>query len=870
MLPLHHTPILPVCAAKVDVCRQKPSLTPTFLQFCSEIRRTQGVISPKNFEEKLGFDAVRNHIRGLCLSTLGGDEIGRMKFEIDAAELDNRLRCLSEMMAALHSAQDFPLDDIQDLRTALSGLAIAGRYLEESGLWALRQTLRQAHSVVEFLKHTEAGELVYPHLAKSIPAEWEFTDVVKAIDRVLGEHGHLRDDASPELLKTRGEIDSLKRSTSILLSRILRSAQANGIVEKDVSPVLRDGRQVIPIAAAAKRMLRGLIHDESASGKTLFVEPQEVVELGNRQRRLELEESRIVIGILKEVADQIRPAIAGLLEVQHFLGHIDALRAKALYADAIGATIVYPSARPAMDFIEARNPILEIALGRHGRKMNPLNIRLDEENRMLLISGPNAGGKSVCLKTAGLLQYMLQCGLALPVKEGSRGGMFGSIFLDIGDEQSLQDDLSTYSSRLIGYKAMLRRGDEKSLLLIDEFGSGTEPRVGASIAQAVLGGFLKKKMWGILTTHYQNLKDFAAKTAGIQNAAMAYKREELRPLYELLVGEPGSAYALEMARKIGLPAEVISEAENGVGEDYVMSDRYLQAIAKDKLFWAQKRGEVKAQQQRLDSLLQEQQTSLESLAKERRAILDEAKAQAEEMLKQSRATIENAIRTIRQSQAEQAQTKAAREEVEGLRSKLAEDTEKDELIERRMRQIEERRKRREKRREEKPTAAQAETKPKERPLLTEGSFVQIDGRGSVLCIRQIKGDKALVSGESVQMWVDMSRLVPAEAPKPQPRPQMSRDAQDALSLMHKKRVTFKYQIDVRGLNGEEALDCVSNFIDDAILLQASPLRILHGTGTGYLRRVIREYLGSISQVSRFADEDVRFGGAGITVVTLSC
>lgn len=828
------------------------------------------MISPKNLEEKLGFDVIRNQIRGLCLSTLGGDEVRSMHFMDDVESVEFALRGVEEMDRILHSADGLPMEYIDDLRVELADMQIQGRYLEESRLWALRQTLRSAQLIISCLRRSDNDELLYPHLAAAIPQQCDFRGVLQAIDAVLGENGKLRDDASPELQKTRSAIESLKRSTSILVARILKSAQASGIVDKDASPVLRDERLVIPVAADRKRSLRGIVHDESASGKTIFIEPQEIVELGNRQKRLEIEEERIVIAILRGVADSIRPSLKMMIEIQHFLGHIDALRAKSLYSASIHAAIVFPSTELLLNLIDARNPILESALQRHGKQMTPLNVSLTSSNRLLLISGPNAGGKSVCLKTVGLLQYMLQCGLPIPASEGSRTGIFTTIFLDIGDEQSLQDDLSTYSSRLIGYKAMLNTGGPTSLFLIDEFGSGTEPKVGAAIAQAVLSGFLQMRTWGILTTHYQNLKDFAAKTPGIRNAAMAYSREELRPLYKLLIGEPGSAYALETARKIGLPPEIILQAERSVGEDYIMSDQYLQSIARDKLYWAQKRDEIDRRQQRLDRLIEEQQQSLSRLSAEREEIVTKAKNEAQELIAQSRATIENTIRTIRQSQAEQTQTRAARRQVSELSEQVAAVKERDELIARKMRQIEERARRRQSRkRKEKQSGNPSVVRSEPRQTtFSVGMFVRIDGQNTVLRIESIRGTQATVSGEAVKMKIDLKRLQPAERSTPSATPRRQPQVIDRNELIHRKRLVFKPEIDVRGLSGEEAVEAVSDFVDDAILLEVSPLRILHGTGSGYLRMVIREYLRSLPDVTHFGDEDVRFGGAGITIVTL--
>lgn len=834
------------------------------------------MIYPKNLETKLGFDEIRTMIMGRCLSSLGVEEIEHLSFLTNAEDVNRLLRQVKEMRAILSGLDDFPTENFFDMREALIHIHVKGTYLEEPELFSLKSSLVTASDIVKFLTQSDEDdeETLYPELKRLTEGMETFPKIVETIERILNKFGKIKDDASPELKKIRESLSSTRRSMNISLRKILSKAQADGIVEKDASPTFRDGRMVIPIAAGLKKRLRGIVHDESASGKTVFIEPAEVIEFGNHVRELEMEEKRAIIVILQNVAEQIRPYADRLLQVYTFLGHIDAIRAKAIFAETIGAIEPTVTSGPVLDYASAVHPLLENSLRRHGRKMVPIDITVDKRHRILLISGPNAGGKSVCLKTAGLLQYMVQCGLSIPVRENSKVGIFHDIFIDIGDEQDIENELSTYSGHLLNMKFMMKNAGAQSLILIDEFGSGTEPQIGAAIAQAVLGRFLRSGAMGIITTHYQNLKEYADRHEGIQNGAMLYDRRLMQPLFQLQTGQPGSSFAIEIAHKIGLPDDVIREASDIVGSEYIQSDKYLQDIVRDKRYWENKRQNIRQKEKHLDELIERYETSTRELEKSRRTILSTAQEKAQDLLRESNAQIENTIRSIKEAQAEKEETKRIRENLNAFKESLGQkEDDTDDLVDRKMKQIMARRARREKRKHGQNVPSQATggatTEQKEAQAggdIAVGSFVKIEGGSAVLRVIRREGKTATVSGGSIQMSVPVSRLVPVEAPQQDQESKTSFIGRQTMDEIYEKKLQFKPEIDVRGMNGEEALSAVTYFIDDAILLGVSRVRILHGTGSGYLRTIIRQYLHSVPGVASVHDEHVQFGGAGITIV----
>lgn len=844
------------------------------------------MIYPKTFESKLGFDEVRALLRGRCLSTLGKDMVDAMAFSDDPATINEWLAQVREFRRLQEEADDFPLSYFFDVRQAVARLRLEGTHLDEAELFDLRRSLDTICAIVAYLNRGEAtddGEVnhPYPALHRLTDGVQTFPQLVQRIDQILDRFGRIKDTASPALADIRRELARTEGSISKTLYGILRSAQSEGLVDKDVAPAMRDGRLVIPVSPGLKRRIRGIVHDESASGKTVFVEPAEVVEANNRIRELESEERREIIRILTEFAKLVRPYVVPILDSYKFLAKIDLIRAKAELARLIKGIEPDVEPYPHIDWIRASHPLLALSLDKQGKAVVPLDIMLTQQKRILIISGPNAGGKSVCLKTAGLLQYMLQCGLSVPIGERSRTGVFRNIFIDIGDEQSIENDLSTYSSHLMNMKQMMRHADDSTLLLVDEFGTGTEPQIGGAIAEAVLKQFCAKGAYGIITTHYQNLKHFADTHDGVVNGAMLYDRQQMQPLFQLSIGNPGSSFAIEIARKIGLPESVIKDASDIVGSDYIQSDKYLQDIVRDKRYWENKRQAVHQREKSLEQTIARYENEVKELEQSRREILAKAKQQAEELLAGSNRIIEKTIKEIRESQAEKAETKKIREELEAFKAGMKDiDTAaNDEMIARKMRQIQERKVRREKRKKdreseklkisnEKLTINNENTAGQANASLSPGDTVRIKGLTTVGKIESIDGKMATVIFGDMRTKMRSDRLERAEKPKqeePKAYVNVSRETRETID---NRKLNFKQDLDVRGMRGDEAITAVTYFIDDAILVGMSRVRILHGTGSGILRQLIRQYLATVPNVVSFRDEHVQFGGAGITVVDL--
>lgn len=814
-----------------------------------------------------------------CLCQLGRERVDDMQFMTDFTAVDTRLNEVVEFVRIMQVEDGFPSDFYFDVREPLQRIRIEGMYMGAEELFALRRSLDTIGRILSLL-HKQGGDSadgddnpLYPSLRALAGDVEAFPRIIRDIDIIIDKFGTVKDSASPTLARIRSELSRTSGSISRTLNSILRRAQAEGLVEKDASPTMRDGRLVIPVAPALKRKMGGIVHDESATGKTVFIEPAEVVEANNRIRELEAEEKREIIAILSAFSAELRPQVPALLQAYDFLGEMDFIRAKAELAVRINALKPSLVDRPMIDWGAAYHPLLELSLRKHGRKMSPLDIELDGERRILLISGPNAGGKSVCLKTAGLLQYMLQCGLLIPVHERSRAGLFKSLFIDIGDQQSIEDDLSTYSSHLLNMKHTLRNCDRKSLILIDEFGGGTEPLIGAAIAEALLKRFNERGAYGIITTHYQNLKHFADSTPGIVNGAMLYDRAEMRPLFQLQIGNPGSSFAVEIARKIGLPEEVIADASQIVGSDYIQSDKYLQDIVRDKRYWESKRKNVHQKEKELDDMLGKVQEQGDELKKSRKQILKDARDEAERLLREANAKIENTIRTIVEAKAEKERTRQARQELSDF-SKQLEELAKQKLqmqTDREMAKIlarQERKKNGEKKKNRTVHTADPDTPAAPKLLQLEpGMFVRIAGQQAVGEIMSIGKAGAVVRFGAIKSTVALERLQPTEAPKAEVR-KVSFLTSETQDQLHQKRLNFKSDIDLRGMRGEEAVQAVGYFIDDAVVCNVHQLRILHGTGNGILRTLIRQYLSTIPFVKNFHDEHVQFGGAGITIVEL--
>ena len=856
------------------------------------------MIYPSNFEHKIGFDEIRTLLKERCLSGLGKEKVDEIAFSTDVTEVNERLEQLREFRRLQEDADDFPLQYFFDVRESIKRIRLEGTHLEENEVWDLRRSLETIANIVKYLERggeeTASGEMRYPYPALHRLTEGvaTFPAMIRRIDSILDKFGHIKDSATMTLAGIRHDLQKMEGSISRTLYTILHAAQKDGLVDKDVAPAVRDGRLVIPVSPGVKRKISGIVHDESATGKTVFIEPTEVVEANNKVRELEAAERREIIRILTVFSDEIRPHVSDILGSYEFLAQIDLIRAKAELASLTNGFEPEVKEQPQMDWIRACHPLLQLSLEKQGKQVVPLDIMLTPQARLLIISGPNAGGKSVCLKTTGLLQYMLQCGLSVPIGDRSTTGIFESIMIDIGDEQSIENDLSTYSSHLLNMKQMMKQADGHTLLLIDEFGGGTEPTIGGAIAEAVLKQFWEKQAFGVITTHYQNLKHFAEDHKGVVNGAMLYDRHEMQALFQLSIGQPGSSFAIEIARKTGIPEEVIKDASDIVGRDYIQSDKYLQDIVRDKRYWEGKRQTIHQHEKSLESKINRYEDELSEIERQRKEILRKAKEEAEELLRESNKKIENAIREIRESQAEKERARQVREELNAFKEEISDiDTrESDEQIARKIRQLQERKERREKRKAEKQKKEEAGKRKEDAAQesaqgssakdaqLKPGDTVRIKGLTSVGRLESIDGKMATVIFGDMKTKMRAERLERAEAPKQQSSKQEERNQNIAGSYANvssgtrqaidSRKLNFKQDIDVRGMRGDEAINAVTYFIDDAILVGVPRVRILHGTGTGILRQLIRQYLATIPNVSHFRDEHVQFGGAGITVVDL--
>uniref|UniRef100_UPI00402908C0 endonuclease MutS2 n=1 Tax=Prevotella sp. TaxID=59823 RepID=UPI00402908C0 len=841
------------------------------------------MIYPSNFENKIQFSEIRSLLKGYCLCQLGKDKVDEMAFSGDVAVINTMLRQTREFRRLQEESDDFPLQFFFDMRESVKRIRLEGTHLEENEIFDLRRSLETIAAIVRFLdRGSDEGVYDYPTLHELTEGVLTFPEILRRIDQILDKYGKVKDSASPALADIRMQLHKAEGSVSRTLYSILRAAQSEGLVDKDVTPTVRDGRLVVPIAPGLKRKIKGIVHDESSTGKTVFVEPTEVVEANNRIRELEAEERREVVRILVDFTKLVRPYVNEIIYAYLLLAEIDFIRARAEFAVLVGGIEPEVQAAPVIDWISSRHPLLWLALKKQDKPVVPLDITLTRDRHILIISGPNAGGKSVCLKTVGLLQYMLQCGLSVPMSERSTVGVFKNLMIDIGDEQSIENDLSTYSSHLLNMKNMMRQANDGTLLLIDEFGTGTEPQIGGAMAEAVLNQFAKKQAWGVITTHYQNLKHYADSHDGIANGAMLYDRHEMRPLFQLAIGQPGSSFAIEIARKTGIPEEVIKEASEMVGSDYIQSDKYLQDIVRDKRYWENKRQNVHQREKELERTVARYEKEIADLEQSRKDILRKAKEQAEELLKESNKKIENAIREIRESQAEKEETKRIREELNEFKAGVSEIDAKanDDLIAKKIRQIQERKERHKKHKDEKAERerqaaaklreAASKAAKKDGRNLEVGDSVKIKGLSTVGKIESMDGKNATVIFGGMRTKMPASRLEyvdMAEAKKEDVAPvfNVSRETRETID---NRKLNFHQDLDVRGMRGDEALNAVMYFIDDACLVGMSRVRILHGKGNGILRQLIRQYLATVPSVTSFRDEHVQFGGAGITVVDI--
>lgn len=827
-------------------------------------------IYPKNFEEKVGFDRVRELVTLKCLCNLGVRKVQESSFISDFDKISKQISETDEMKTICLMEDSFPVDNFIDSTPFLERIKLIGTWLDERELFDLRRSLDSIKALLAFFKKG-ADEPRYPNLSNLTKNLTYYPYVTERIDSILNKFGKIKDNASPELAKIRSEINSKQSSISKRIQSIMKLAQSDGFVESDASLSMRDGRIVIPIAAANKRKIKGFIHDESATGKTVFIEPVEVVELNNEIRELEYAERREVIRILVEFADSIRPYLDDLLIAYDFLGIIDFIRAKALFAIDVNGAKPILSSSSQINLRQAKHPLLYITLKREGKEIIPLDITLNDKERILLISGPNAGGKSVCLKTVGILQYMLQCGYLPTGLENSEMGVFDKLFIDIGDEQSIENDLSTYSSHLLNMKHFLKNAESNTLVLIDEFGAGTEPMVGGAIAESILQRFCDQGVFGVVTTHYTNLKLFASSTQGIVNGAMLFDIGKIQPLFKLEIGKPGSSFAFEIARKIGLPEDVLQSASSKVGEDYVSFEKQLKDISRDKRYWEKKRDNIRITNKKLEETEIKLEQELLSIKAQRKEILSKAKKEAESLLLDTNKQIENTIRVIKETNAQKEKTKEVRAELDEFKdefqNKIASD---DEAIEKKIEQIKEKQKHRAERAKEKSIEANEDQIQEEKEkTIDKGDKVRIKGQDIVGEIAEVGPKNAIVAFGNMMTSIDIEKLEIISANEyrkinrevSQPRTSTGVDT-------HKRRLNFKSDIDVRGYRTDEAILSVQELVDEALMIGIGQVRILHGKGNGILRKMIRDYLATHSGVKSFADEHIEFGGTGITVVKL--
>ena len=787
------------------------------------------MLYPHNIEQKIDFQVIRDGLKGCCMSSLGKERVDAMQWLTHYPTVRDLLARVREMMAVMTDpALAFPHGEIYDLREALSRIRIEGLFMDEAELFSLRKMLDYAGQLERFFATLDKAK--YPLLSQESGIGSQLGNIITTIDRILDRYGKMRDNASPELARIRKEISALQGSVSRALNAILRQAQAEGILDKDAAPTMREGRLVLPVPPAYKRKIGGIVHDESATGKTVFIEPQQVVEANNRIRELEGEERRERMRILMAITAEIRPQVPQILETETYLGEVDFLRAKALFAIDMHAIVPEISKKPMIDWREAYHPVLLLNFRRQGKTVVPLTIRLTD-NRILVISGPNAGGKSVCLKTVAMLQYMLQCGLPVPMSEASQMGFFKQLLIDIGDEQSIEDDLSTYSSHLRNMKHFVRYADAQTLLLIDEFGTGTEPMIGGAIAEAVLSQLNEQHAFGVITTHYGNLKHLAERTEGIINGAMLYDRGQLKPLFQLSIGQAGSSFAVEIARQIGLPETIIQRATEIVGEEHIDYDKHLQDIARDKRYWENKRQNIRQKEKHLEEKIAHYEEQMAGIKAKKRAILEEANAEAADILRKSNATIERTIREIKEAKAEKKATQAARQHVETLKTKV--------------------------------TASSLTAKHSDSKAIQQQSGPTAK-RSNNKVLRDLSELKVLTKNPA--------KLIQEQGTKSQDQRRVSNVADE----LRRRKLSFSRELDIRGLRVDEALEAVMAYVDDALMVNAEQVSILHGTGTGALKQVVRDYLAERQKSMRrlksgdisFHDGDPDRGGAGITIIEL--
>ena len=795
------------------------------------------MIYPENFEIKIGFAQVRDMLSELCLSPLGRQFVNRMVF-LNRHDLVQRLlEQTNEFKQLLESDAEIPLQYYFDVTAYLDRATIQGTYLDVQDFFEIKMSLRTIRDSMRFIASAEEGKYEsLKALGANITVE---RSLIAALDKVVDDAGAVRDDATPELLRLKRELISQQSVLRKQIQSIIRHAKNEGWTPADVEPTIRGGRLVIPVLAEHKRRLKGLIHDESSTGQTVYIEPESIFELNNDIKDLQNAYHRELIRILVGLTNELRNHIPELRKAYQYLGLLDFIRAKAAFARRVESTMPKLQKYPHIKWTQAVHPLLYLAHRQLNKSIVPMDLELTQEQRILLISGPNAGGKSVSLKTVGLVQYMLQCGMLIPVADNSEAGIFHDIFIDIGDEQSIENDLSTYSSHLTNMKKFVTVADKRSLVLIDEFGTGTEPVLGGAIAEAVLQNLNDSKVYGVITTHYTNLKNFAERTPGIVNGAMRYDHKNLQPLYQLEIGKPGSSFAIEIARKIGLPKHIVDKASSLVGKDKIRYDRLLEELETEKQELEKKLREANTLEQKLKRNVKEYNDLKNFLEDSKQDIMREAKGKAKLLLKDANQKIESTIQQIKQSQAEKEQTKQARQELESFATEV---------------------------RKEEPRAVQ---KRIANGVIKEGDNVGLIGQDSVGQVVSIKGKTAEVLFGGLKTIVKVGNLEKVEG-QVATKLKKAKAAEGYSRGMNitQRMADFTTTLDIRGEYAEEALTKLMNFTDEAIMLGIPEIKIIHGRGNGVLRQVVRDYLHSVREVASLGNEATERGGDGATMAVL--
>jgi len=821
------------------------------------------VIYPDNFENKIGFDKIKQMISQECKGEPGKLLLEELKFSNNFELINTLLNETDEMISICMLKDNYPAQNYPNIEVALSKLKIEGTSLQLFELINIRQVLEQAKALKNFFKLDEKNE--YPFLNKIIKQINFPNYLYDRINNIVSKNGIIKDNASPRLRELRKSLNETQTSITKKLNNILSTFKEESWISKDLSATYVNGRLVLPIETAHKRKIKGLIHDESASGKTSYIEPQEVVELNNMLRELEIAENREIQKILFEISEEFRPYNSELLAISKNIAYIDFVWAKAKFSLRIEAIIPKIDKNPVLDLHKAIHPLLFLNLKKEKKKVVPNSFYINAENRILLISGPNAGGKSVCLKTTALLTYMNQCGLPIPVGGNTVMGIFDKIFLDIGDQQSIENDLSTYSSHLSNMKYFLKNSDNKSLILIDEFGSGTDPILGGTLAESILEELNNKKVYAVITTHYSNLKIFASNTPGITNAAMLIDQNNMQPSFILETGIPGSSYAIEIASRIGLDQKIIENTKLKAGDEQINIDKFLRRVMRDKKYWETKRQKIRKQEKKLEEIIEKNIEELEKLKNSKRRILDAAKKQSEEMLADVNRQIENTIRKIKESNADKEISKTARKEIEEYKDSFNNSflSEQDE-IQKKYNHYKKKQEEREARKKDKLEVKQEKVEIDENKI-NIGSKVRIKGQEAIGEVIDLGEKNAVVSFGNMYSSISFDKL---EKVSETLYKQQNRQSSNLHFNYNEKVLNFKPYIDLRGNRVEETIRKITDLIDEAVMLSFKEVKILHGRGNGILRQHIRDYLKTLPEVESFYNEDIRFGGDGITIVKL--